>query len=284
MRLTDISYAKQIMAQHGIATQKRFGQNFLTNPRVVDDIADICADDDCGIIEIGPGIGTLTEALADRYYKVVAIEIDRGLIPVLADTLSRFDNVTVINADVMKIDFAGLISEHFAGHRVAVCANLPYYITSPIIMKLLECGHIFESLTVMVQKEVADRLTARAGSDDYGAITLAVDYRADVEKCFDVSPGNFLPPPKVTSTVIRLTLLDEPRVKCTDPVRMFAIIRAAFGQRRKTLVNALSSLYRKEAVLDALNAMSLDAAVRGERLSIGQYAELTDILLASEVK
>lgn len=279
MRLTDISYAHAVMRSHGINPQKRFGQNFLTNPAVVDTIADACADGDCGIIEIGPGIGTLTEALAERYKKVVAIEIDRGLIPVLDDTLSRFKNVVVIEGDAMKIDFAALCREHFNGMRVCVCANLPYYITSPIIMKLLEeSGGLFESLTVMIQKEVADRFAAEAGTSDYGAITLAVNYRAVVGKIMNVAPGNFIPPPKVTSTVIKMDVLKEPPVECRDEKKMFEIIRLAFCQRRKTLSNALSSAYEKERTEAALEELGLPRDVRGERLTLSDYAALTDAL------
>lgn len=279
MRLTDISYAHAVMRSHGINPQKRFGQNFLTNPAVVDTIADACADGDCGIIEIGPGIGTLTEALAERYKKVVAIEIDRGLIPVLDDTLSRFKNVVVIEGDAMKVDFAALCREHFNGMRVCVCANLPYYITSPIIMKLLEeGGGLFESLTVMIQKEVADRFAAEAGTSDYGAITLAVNYRAVVEKIMNVAPGNFIPPPKVTSTVIKMDVLKEPPVECRDEKKMFEIIRLAFCQRRKTLSNALSSAYEKERTEAALEELGLPRDVRGERLTLSDYAALTDAL------
>lgn len=279
MRLTDISYAHAVMRSHGINPQKRFGQNFLTSSVVVDTIADACADEDCGIIEIGPGIGTLTEALADRYNKVAAIEIDRGLIPVLDDTLSRFHNVVVIEGDAMKTDFAALCREHFGGMRVCVCANLPYYITSPIIMKLLEeGGGLFESLTVMIQKEVADRFTAEAGTSDYGAITLAVNYRAVVEKIMNVAPGNFIPPPKVTSTVIKMDILKKPPVECRDEKKMFDIIRLAFCQRRKTLSNALSSAYEKERTEAALEALGLPRDVRGERLTLSDFAALTDAI------
>lgn len=280
MRLTDISYAHAVMRSHGINPQKRYGQNFLTSPAVVDTIADACADAECGIIEIGPGIGTLTEALCERYKKVVAIEIDRALIPVLSDTLGRFKNVTVIEGDAMKIDFASLCREHFDGMRVAVCANLPYYITSPIIMKLLEeGGGIFESLTVMIQKEVADRFTAEAGTSDYGAITLAVNYRATIEKIMNVAPGNFIPPPKVTSTVIKMDVLKEPTVSCGDSDKMFELIRLAFCQRRKTLSNALSSAYEKSRTEAALVSLGLPTDVRGERLTLSDFARLTDALI-----
>ena len=279
MRLTDISYAHAVMRSHGINPQKRYGQNFLVSAAVVDSIADACADPECGIIEIGPGIGTLTEALCERYKKVVAIEIDRALIPVLSDTLGRFKNVTVIEGDAMKTDLGALCREHFPSMRVCVCANLPYYITSPIIMKLLEeGGGLFESLTVMIQKEVADRFTAEAGTADYGAITLAVNYRATVEKIMNVAPGNFIPPPKVTSTVIKMNVLKEPPVLCSDEKKMFEVIRLAFCQRRKTLSNALSSAYEKSRTEAALSFLGLPTDVRGERLTLSDFARLTDAL------
>lgn len=278
MRLTDISYARTVMLRHGIVPQKRYGQNFLTNPHVVDLIADVCADDECGIIEIGPGIGTLTEALCERYKKVVAIEIDKTLIPVLADTLSGFDNVKVIEGDAMKLDFNALIAEHFPGMPVAVCANLPYYITSPIIMKMLEYGPLFRSITVMIQKEVADRLTSAAGSADYGAITLAVNYRAQVEKVTNVAPSNFIPPPKVTSTVIKMNVLQKPPVDVLNEEKLFDIIKLAFGQRRKTLANALGEKYGKDDVASALEKINIRPDVRGERLSLSDFARLSDLI------
>lgn len=278
MRLTDISYARAVMLRHGIVPQKRYGQNFLTNPHVVDLIADVCADDECGIIEIGPGIGTLTEALCERYKKVVAIEIDKTLIPVLADTLSGFDNVKVIEGDAMKLDFNALIAEHFPGMPVAVCANLPYYITSPIIMKMLEYGPLFRSITVMIQKEVADRLTSAAGSADYGAITLAVNYRAQVEKVTNVAPSNFIPPPKVTSTVIKMNVLQKPPVDVLNEEKLFDIIKLAFGKRRKTLANALGEKYGKDDVASALEKINIRPDVRGERLSLSDFARLSDLI------
>ena len=278
MRLTDISYARAVMLRHGIVPQKRYGQNFLTNPHVVDLIADVCADDECGIIEIGPGIGTLTEALCERYKKVVAIEIDKTLIPVLADTLSGFDNVKVIEGDAMKLDFNALIAEHFPGMPVAVCANLPYYITSPIIMKMLEYGPLFRSITVMIQKEVADRLTSAAGSADYGAITLAVNYRAQVEKVTNVAPSNFIPPPKVTSTVIKMNVLQKPPVDVLNEEKLFDIIKLAFGQCRKTLANALGEKYGKDDVASALEKINIRPDVRGERLSLSDFARLSDLI------
>ena len=227
MNLTDLSCVRDIMQRHGIAPQKRYGQNFLINPTVVARIADTCADREAGVIEIGPGIGTLTRELSPRFRKVVALEIDTSLIPVLGETLGDLDNVKVINADAMKTDLAALVKEEFDGMPVYVCANLPYYITSPIVMSLLESGGIFEAVTVMIQKEVADRFCAVAGSTDYGAITLAVNYYSEVEKCFNVAPGNFMPPPKVTSSVIRMNIRKEPPVPVRDSENMFRIIKYA---------------------------------------------------------
>ena len=278
MRLTDISYARAVMMRHGIVPQKRYGQNFLTSPHVVDAISNVCADADSGILEIGPGIGTLTEALCRDHKKVVAVEIDKTLIPVLSDTLGKFDNVTVIEGDIMKLDVKELCREHFDGMNVSVCANLPYYITSPVIMKMLEYGGLFDSITVMIQKEVADRLCAEAGSADFGAITLAVNYRATIEKIMNVAPSNFIPPPKVTSTVIKMDVFDAPPVACRDEKRMFEIIRLAFCQRRKTLSNALSSAYEKSRTEAALESLGLPADVRGERLTLSDFAEVSDAL------
>lgn len=277
MRLTDLSYAHAVMRSHGINPQKKYGQNFLTNALVVDDIAYICSEDeDCGIIEIGPGIGTLTEALCERYKKVVAIEIDHALIPVLEDTLSRFDNVTVIEGDAMKIDFNEFCREHFPGMKVCVCANLPYYITSPIIMKLLEEKSPISSVTVMIQKEVADRLCAAPGSKDYGAITASVSYYATVEKCFNVGPGNFIPPPKVTSTVIKMNLFDNHPFECSNTESMFELLKLSFEQRRKTLSNALSSRYPKEKIELILEELGFAKDIRGEKLSIRDFGAIAD--------
>ena len=278
MRLTDISYARAVMMRHGIVPRKQYGQNFLINPRVVDTIAESCADGSGGILEIGPGIGTLTEALCARHKKVVAIEIDRGLIPVLSETLDKFDNVEIIEGDAMKLDLEKLCREHFAGMNVSVCANLPYYITSPIIMKMLEYGNLFDSMTVMIQKEVADRFCAEAGSADYGAITLAVNYRATVEKIMNVEPSNFIPPPKVTSTVVKMDILKEPPVSVKDEKNMFELIKLAFGQRRKTLANALSEKYAKNEIEAALEQLEIRADVRGEKLSLYEFAALSNIL------
>lgn len=281
MNLTDLSCVRDIMQRHGIAPQKRYGQNFLINPTVVARIADTCADREAGVIEIGPGIGTLTRELSPRFRKVVALEIDTSLIPVLGETLGDLDNVKVINADAMKTDLAALVKEEFDGMPVYVCANLPYYITSPIVMSLLKSGGIFEAVTVMIQKEVADRFCAVAGSTDYGAITLAVNYYSEAEKCFNVAPGNFMPPPKVTSSVIRMNIRKEPPVPVRDSENMFRIIKYAFACRRKTLVNALctsSPKCGKEEVIRTLEKLGYDPNIRGERLALSDYACISDEL------
>ena len=281
MNLTDLSCVRDIMQRHGIAPQKRYGQNFLINPTVVARIADTCADREAGVIEIGPGIGTLTRELSPRFRKVAALEIDTSLIPVLGETLGDLDNVKVINADAMKTDLAALVKEEFDGMPVYVCANLPYYITSPIVMSLLESGGIFEAVTVMIQKEVADRFCAEAGSADYGAITLAVNYYSEVEKCFNVAPGNFMPPPKVTSSVIRMNIRKEPPVSVRDSENMFRIIKYTFACRRKTLVNALctsSPKCGKEEVIRILEKLGYDPNIRGERLALSDYARISDEL------
>ena len=284
MKLTDISYARAVMEKHGIAPQKRFGQNFLISDNVVSRIADTpgAGDSELGIIEIGPGIGTLTEKLAVRYKKVVCIEIDTSLIPVLADTLSDFDNVKVIEGDAMKTDCAALVAEEFPGMCVAVCANLPYYITSPVIMRLLETEGLFSSVTVMIEKEVADRLCAAPNTADYGAITAACAYYARIEKCFTVSPANFIPPPKVTSTVIRMDIYGTPPVVCEDKENLFRVIRGAFAKRRKTLANSLSgetSKLTKAEIEAALVSLGYRADVRGETLGLEDFARISDTIV-----
>ena len=202
-----MSYAHEVMARHGIAPKKKFGQNFLTSDSVVARIADTpCEDGDVGVLEVGPGIGTLTEALAERYKKVVSVEIDESLLPVLAETVGWRENVEIVNGDAMKIDFPAFVREHFGDMRVCVCANLPYYITTPILMRLLESGVKFSSITIMIQNEVASRLVAKPGSSDYGAITAVLGYYGEAKKLFKVSAGCFVPAPKVDSAVVRIDL------------------------------------------------------------------------------
>ena len=284
MDLCNLSVIKSLMADAGITFRKEFGQNFLTNRIIPEDIADNCADtSDRLVIEIGPGVGCLTQELALRYSRVVAIEIDKGLIPVLAKTLEEYDNVTVINDDVMKIDLAELVEKYAEGRPVSVCANLPYYITTPILMRLLESGIRFSSITVMVQKEVADRLAATPGSADYGAITAVLGYYGRVRKLFKVSAGCFVPAPKVDSAVVRIDLYDKCPYEIKDERLFRNCIKAAFEMRRKTLENALSSGlggFTKEQIRSAIETSGFDPKIRGERLSAEEYATLSNNLYA----
>ena len=282
MDLCNLSVIKNVMADAGITFRKEFGQNFLTNRIIPEEIAEQCADDkESMILEIGPGIGCLTAELASRYAKVVAVEIDKGLIPVLDKTLAEFDNVTVINADVMKIDLATLIAEHSEGRPVSVCANLPYYITTPILMMLLESGIKFSTITVMVQNEVAQRLVAEPGKADYGAITAVLGYYGTVRRLFKVSAGSFVPAPKVDSAVIRIDLYREPKFNPKSEKLFKSLIKAAFEMRRKTLQNAISAKlqgYSKEEIKDAILALGYPETVRGERLSTEDFVNLSNKL------
>lgn len=270
------------MADAGITFRKEFGQNFLTNRMIPEDIADNSADDpNSMILEIGPGIGCLTQELALRYKKVVAVEIDKGLIPILAKTMADYDNVTVINDDIMKIDLPRLIEEYSEGMPVSVCANLPYYITTPILMMLLESGVKFKSITVMVQNEVASRLSALPGKSDYGAITAVLGYYGSVRRLFKVSAGCFIPAPKVDSAVVRIDLYDEPIYDIKDERLFRNLIKAAFEMRRKTLQNAISAKmpeYPREKICAALVSIGKDEMIRGERLSTEDFANLANAL------
>ena len=282
MDLCNLSVIKELMNDAGIVFRKDYGQNFLTNRIIPEDIADNCTDErDSMILEIGPGIGCLTAELASRYKKVVAVEIDKGLIPVLSKTLSEFDNVTVINDDIMKTDIEALVKEYSDGMPVSVCANLPYYITTPILMRLIESGVHFSSITVMVQNEVAARLAAKPGSADYGAITAVLGYYGTVRKLFKVSAGCFVPAPKVDSAVVRIDLYREPRFTPKDEALFKNLIKAAFEMRRKTLVNAINAKLphiNKEKVEKAIVSMNLPEKVRGEALSTEDFVRLSDLL------
>ena len=284
MNLCDIKTVRQIMAMFHLTFRKEFGQNFLTDRMVVEDIAEECCfDENSTILEIGPGIGTLTYELALRRRNVVALEIDRGLIPVLGYTLEEFDNVRVINEDVMKTDLNALLAPYFAQGPVSVCANLPYYITTPILMKLLECGLPFEYITIMIQAEVADRLCARAGSKDYGAITAVLAYYGKAEELFTVPADRFVPAPKVNSSVVRIKLHREKPYRPHSEDMLFRTIKAAFGQRRKTLSNALSAgfpEFSKEQINDVIASCGHDLNIRGERLDIAQFSALSDALFS----
>ena len=269
------------MSAHGISFRKEYGQNFLIENYVPENIADSAVSDRTELaIEIGPGIGCLTQELALRAPKVKAVEIDRGLIPVLALTLAEHRNVEVINSDILKTDIRSLIEGHDERH-VCVCANLPYYITTPIIMYLLESGIRFESITVMVQNEVASRLCAKAGSADYGAITAVLKYYGECEKLFTVPAGCFMPMPKVSSAVVKITPYDTPAYTPKDEKLFFSCIKAAFAQRRKTLVNALShemTYLDKADIAEAIVSLGFDVNIRGEKLDCGDFCNLADKL------
>lgn len=274
----------EILQKYQFRFQKKYGQNFLIDTHVLDKIireSCVCKDD--LVIEIGPGIGTLTQYLAEAAREVIAIEIDKNLIPVLEETLSEYNNVSIINEDVLKVDIEKLAEERNGGKPVKVVANLPYYITTPIIMGLLESRIPLDSITVMVQKEVADRMKTTPGSKDYGALSLAVQYYAIPEIVANVPPNCFMPRPAVGSAVIRLKCHNEPPVEVGNEKLMFQLIRAAFNQRRKTLSNAVSNApnlnFKREEVVGALVKIGLPSNIRGEALSLSQFAKLSNVLL-----
>ncbi len=279
--LTNINVIKDILSRHGFSFSKSLGQNFLINPSVCPRIAEMgSAQNGWGVLEIGAGIGVLTKELALRADKVVSVEIDGRLIPVLEETLSDCGNVTVINNDVMKADLSAIIAEHFHGLKVAVCANLPYYITSPIIMNLLESRLPIECITVMVQKEAGVRLCAEPGTREAGAVSAAVRYYAEPKMLFNVSRGSFMPAPNVDSCVIRLDIKKEPPVKISDEKLYFRVVRGAFSQRRKTLCNSLSSAFGipKSAAAEAVKAAGLPENIRPEQLRLEDFAAVSEQL------
>ena len=276
------SKTNEILNKFGLTAQKRYGQNFLIDSNILEKIvasAGITKEDT--VLEIGPGIGTLTQHLAEAAKKVICVEIDRNMIPVLEYTLANFDNVTVINQDILKADIVNILKENGAA-SAKVVANLPYYITTPIIMELLEKDLPIESITVMIQKEVAERMQTGPGSKDYGALSLAVAFYSNAEVKMTVSPNCFIPRPNVDSAVIRLDKLSEPAVKVNNKSEMFRIIKGAFEQRRKTLTNALShsSAYKtdKKNIENALLEMGKNVNIRGEELTLEEFARLSDIL------
>ena len=273
----------EVLQKYNFNFQKKFGQNFLINTGILEDIiaaAEITTDD--FVLEIGPGIGTMTQYLCESAREVVAVEIDKNLIPILADTLSAYDNVEVINEDILKVDIKKLAEERNAGKPIKVVANLPYYITTPIIMGLFESHVPIDSITIMVQKEVADRMQEGPGSKEYGAVSLAVQYYADPEIVVNVPPSCFMPQPKVGSAVIRLTRHAEPPVNVENEKLMFQIIRASFNQRRKTLANGLNNFpglnLSKEAIQQCIEELGVPATIRGEALSLAQFAQLSNII------
>ena len=275
------SATKEIINKYSFAFQKKFGQNFLIDSNVLESIirgAEITKDD--FVLEIGPGIGTMTQYLCEAARQVVAVEIDKMLIPILEDTLSEYDNVGVINQDVLKVDIKSLAEEKNNGKPIKVVANLPYYITTPIIMGLFESGVPIDSITIMVQKEVADRMQTGPGSKDYGALSLAVQYYATAKVILNVSATCFMPRPNVDSAVIKLTRHKEPTVNVADEKLMFKIIRASFNQRRKTLVNGLKNSpelsFSKEQIVKAIEKIGKPETIRGEALTLEEFAELAN--------
>ena len=278
--LTDIKYVKTLLGEAGFTFSKQLGQNFLVNPSVCPKMAEMCGCEGIGVIEIGTGVGVLTTELAKRAKRVVAIELDERLRPVLDVTLKDFDNVTVIFGDVLKIDLEKVLSDYFDGMEVCVCANLPYYITSPIVMSLLESKLPFKAITVMVQKEAAQRLCADMGTRKCGAVTAAVSYYAKAEKLFSVERGSFMPSPNVDSAVIRLTVHRDPPVAANDEKMLFSVIRAAFSQRRKTLPNSIASgtSFTKEQIISALECCSIKPTARAEELTLSQFADISNTL------
>ena len=279
----------EVIQKYEFAFQKKFGQNFLIDTHVLDKIisaAEITKDD--LVVEIGPGIGTMTQYLACAAREVVAIEIDKMLIPILQDTLSAYDNVTIINEDVLKVDLNKLAEEKNGGRPVKVVANLPYYITTPIIMGLFENHVPLHSITIMVQKEVADRMRMGPGTKDYGALSLAVQYYAEPYLVANVPQNCFMPRPKIGSAVIKLTVHENPPVTVRDEKLMFKLIRASFNQRRKTLANGLNNSpelhYSNEQIAEAIERLEVSPSVRGEALTLEQFAKLADVLLELEGK
>ena len=280
--LGNIKNTLQVLDKYGFSFQKKFGQNFLIDAHVLEKIVDAAeiTKDDC-VLEIGPGIGTMTQYLCERAGWVFAVEIDKNLIPILEDTLSEYDNVKVINEDVLKLDIQKLADEENGGKPIKVVANLPYYITTPIVMGLLEGGVPLKSITMMIQKEVADRMQVGPGTKEYGALSLAVQYYSKPSVICQVSPECFIPKPGVGSSVIRLECYDVPPVEVRDDKNMFKLIRAAFNQRRKTLTNAISNGglgISREQCAEALRNLGLSETIRGEALTLEQFAALSDEL------
>ena len=279
MNLTNINEIKELLSRHGFHFSKSMGQNFLTAAWVPQQIAEeAMLDENTGVIEVGPGIGCLTEQLSARAGKVVAVELDKALKPVLKETLAGCENVEIVFGDVLKQNLPQLVKEKFGDMRACVCANLPYNVTSPLITAFLQAG-CFDCITVMIQREVAKRICARENTADYGAFTVLVQWYAEAEILFDVPPSCFIPQPKVTSSVIRLKLREKPPVEVKDRDVFFRVVRAAFGMRRKTLLNALSAHFgeiSKEKLEEVIISSGFDAKIRGEALSIGEFATIAD--------
>ena len=281
MNLSDANTLKKLISQHGFSFKKSLGQNFLIDSTVCPAMAEASADKNTGVLEIGPGVGVLTSELSKVAKRVVAIELDERLKKLLPITLSDCDNVEIIYGDAMKLDLKSIIAEKFADcEKVTVCANLPYYITSPIVMMLLESRLPIESITVMVQKEAAERLCAKVGSRESGAVTVAVNYYATAEILFHVGREAFMPSPNVDSAVIKLNILKEPPINVKDEAKFFRLVKATFAQRRKTFLNTVSNTLKidKETLKSALNDLNLEPTVRGEQLTMEQLAYISDII------
>lgn len=279
--LSNINTVKDILTRHGFTFSKALGQNFIINPSICPKIAELgFAQSGFGVIEIGSGIGVLTKELASRADKVVCIEIDSRLLPILDETLSDFDNIKIVNNDVLKVDLHKLIKDEFDGLEVSICANLPYYITSPILMSLLKAKLPIKAITVMVQKEAAERICAKETTNDFGAISAAVRYYCDPQILFHVSRGSFMPAPAVDSSVIRLDILPTPRVSPSDEDLFFEVIKGAFSQRRKTLLNSLCSYFRldKDLVSKLLCEVGIDSKIRPEKLTLDDFLKVCEIL------
>ena len=282
MALTDRAYVRDLLERHGFTFSKAMGQNFLINPSVCPRMAEESgADKGVGVLEVGPGIGVLTVELAKRADKVVCVELDDRLLPILDETLADYDNVEIIHGDVLKVDLEEIIATRFAGIRVVICANLPYYITTPILMRLLESRLPVEAITVMVQKEAAQRLCAPPGTRECGAISAAIAYYADPKQVFSVSAGSFMPAPNVDSAVIRLDVRESSPVAVKDEAMLFTVVRGAFSQRRKTALNAISSAIGMDKVTlgRCFEAAGIEANIRAEKLTLDDFASLADAIL-----
>ncbi|MCH5315411.1 MAG: 16S rRNA (adenine(1518)-N(6)/adenine(1519)-N(6))-dimethyltransferase RsmA [Eubacterium sp.] len=282
LNLCDYNTLKKILSKHGFTFSKALGQNFLVNPEVCPAMAEsLNADDKTGVIEIGPGVGVLTRELCLRAGRVVAIELDKRLIPILGETLDEFDNVEVLNDDVMKLNLHQLIEEKFSScNSVKICANLPYYITSPIIMMLLESRLPIDEIVVMVQKEAGERLCAEVGTREAGAVTAAVNYYADSEILFDVGRESFMPSPKVDSVVIRLAIRKENKYKVSNEKRLFTVVKCAFSQRRKTAANSISNTMgvSKDRIFEVFDSLGIDRNIRAEKLTMNDFISIAEEL------
>ncbi len=281
MNLADINTLKSLLTKEGFSFKKSLGQNFLINPDVCPAMAEMGCNKNGGVLEIGPGVGVLTRELSKNAKKVVAIELDERLKKILPKTIGDLENVEVIFGDAMKLDLNKIINEHFTDcEDISVCANLPYYITSPIIMMLLESRLPIKSITVMVQKEAAERLCAKVGTRAAGAVTVAVSYYAETEILFSVDRSSFMPPPNVDSAIIKLNILPKSPISVSDENKFFSLVKAAFAQRRKTLINTVSNTLNipKETIRNALNDLGIKDTVRGEELTMEQFAKLSDYI------